>query len=82
MEKYRTAGHLIILRPCPAAGRLVTSLQERQRHRVYNSCLLLCVDNSLDHSFARKLLSTGRKPQLTLRPIKQGWQTSFKKIDV
>ena len=32
MEKYRTAGRLVILRPCPAAGRLVTSLQERQRH--------------------------------------------------
>ena len=32
MEKYQTAGRLIILRPCPAAGRLVTSLQERQRH--------------------------------------------------
>ena len=32
MEKYRTAGRLIILRLCPTAGRLVTSLQERQRH--------------------------------------------------
>ena len=32
MEKYRTAGRLVILRPCPAAGRLVTSLQECQRH--------------------------------------------------
>ena len=32
MEKYRTAGRLIILRPCPVTGRLVTSLQERQRH--------------------------------------------------
>ena len=32
MEKYRTAGRLIILRPYPAAGHLVTSLQERQRH--------------------------------------------------
>ena len=32
MEKHRTAGRLIILRPCPAAGRLVISLQERQRH--------------------------------------------------
>ena len=32
MEKYQTAGRLIILRPSPAAGRLVTSLHERQRH--------------------------------------------------
>ena len=32
MEKYGAAARLIILRPCPAAGRLVTSLQERQRH--------------------------------------------------
>ena len=30
--KYRTAGSLIILRPYPAAKRLITSLQERQRH--------------------------------------------------
>ena len=32
MEKYRTAGRLIIFRPCPIPGRLVTSLQERQQH--------------------------------------------------
>ena len=32
MEKYRTAGRLVILRPFPAAGRLYTLLQERQRH--------------------------------------------------
>ena len=32
MEKYRTAGRLIIQRQCPAAGCLVTSLRERQRH--------------------------------------------------
>ena len=32
MEKYRTVGRLIILRPRPAVGRLVTSLQECQRH--------------------------------------------------
>ena len=32
MEIYRTAGRLIVLRPCLAAGRLVTSLQEHQRH--------------------------------------------------
>ena len=25
MEKYRTAGRLVILRPCPATGSLVTS---------------------------------------------------------
>ena len=31
MEKYRNAGRIVNLRPCPAAGRLVTSsLQERQ----------------------------------------------------
>ena len=35
MEKYRTAGRLIIFRPCPAAKRLVTSLQERWRHRQF-----------------------------------------------
>ena len=32
MEKYRTAGRLVILRTCPAGGRLVTSFQERRRH--------------------------------------------------
>ena len=32
MEIYRTAGRLVVLRPCLAAGRLVTSLQEHQRH--------------------------------------------------
>ena len=32
MEKYRTSGRLVILRPCPAAGRLVTSFQKRRRH--------------------------------------------------
>ena len=33
MEKCRTSGRLInCFRPCPAAGRLVTSLQERQQH--------------------------------------------------
>ena len=35
----------------------------------YNSYLLLCMDNNLDHSFERKLLSTGRKLQLTLGSI-------------
>ena len=32
MEKYRTSGRLVILRPCPAAGRLVTLFQKRRRH--------------------------------------------------
>ena len=64
MEKYRTAGRLIIL-------SLVTycrNLSEIDSLR-YNSYLLLCMDNNLDHSFERKLLSTGRKLQLTLGPI-------------
>ena len=56
----------VIWRPCPAVSR-------------YNSHLLLCMDNNLDHSFECKLLSTGRKLQLTLGPIKQGWQTSIEK---
>ena len=31
MKKYRNAGRIVNLRPCPAAGRLVTSSwQERQ----------------------------------------------------
>ena len=113
MEKYRTAGRLIIL-------SVVTSLQEleRQRHLQfalqflfavlhgqqprplfraqvplhgqdvsdtyslrYNSYLLFCMDNNPDHSFEPKFLSTGRKLQMTLGPIYQGWQTSIKKID-
>ena len=49
----------------------------------YNSYLLLCMDNNLDHPFERKLLSTGRKLQLNLGPMvlrmAQGWQTSIKK---
>ena len=57
MEKYRTAGRLIIFRPCPAARNAgdTDSLH-------YNSYL----HNKLDHSFEGKLLSTGRKLQLTL----------------
>ena len=35
----------------------------------YNFYLLLCMDNNLDHSFERKLLSTGRKLRLALGPI-------------
>ena len=71
MEKYRTAGRLVILRPCPAAGRLVTLLQERQRHWELALRFLFAayMDSKLNHSFLRKLLSTGRKLQLTLGPI-------------
>ena len=64
MEKYRTTGRLIIL-------SLVTSLQERQRHGRFALQFLFAAlhGQHLDHSFERKLLSKGRKLQLTLGPI-------------
>ena len=39
MEKYRTAGRLVILRPCPAAGRLVTLLLARACVTILICCL-------------------------------------------